>query len=59
MRSRWDAEPEDEQLAFERAAIEAAQGYLDALDQLHDALQREAKLKAQIAALVGLEPNGK
>ena len=59
MPSRWLSEEEEAQLAFEQAALEAAQGYVEALDQLRDALQREAKLKAQIAALVGLEPNGK
>jgi len=40
---------------FERAAIEAARGWLAALDELRDALKREAKLKAQVAVLVGLD----
>ncbi len=51
----WTAEPDAEQVAFERAAIEAAQGWVRTLDELHDALAREARLKAQIAVLVGLE----
>lgn len=50
----WGAE-DDEQVEFERAAIEAAQGYLRTLDELHDALAREEKLKRQIAALVGID----
>ncbi len=50
----WD-EPDEAQREFERAAIEAASGYIYALDQLYDALIREAKLKAQLAALIGLE----
>lgn len=51
----WERNEEEEaRLAFERAAVDAAQGYIDALDKLHDALAREEKLKLQIAALVGL-----
>ena len=52
----WESDPpEDESLhAFEVAAVEAAQGYIETLDRLHDALEREAKLKAQIAALIGI-----
>lgn len=46
---------DDEQREFERAAVEAAAGYLRTLDELHDALQREAKLKAQLAALIGID----
>lgn len=46
---------DQEQRAFELAAVEAAAGYLRTLDQLHDALQREEKLKRQVAALIGLE----
>ena len=52
----WTLEEEDEaRLAFERAALDAAQGYIETLDKLRDALAREEKLKAQIAALVGLD----
>lgn len=51
----WEAE-EDTQLAFERAAVEAAQGWIAALIDLDEALEREDKLKAQLAALIGLEP---
>ncbi len=50
-----EIENDDGQIAFERAAIEAAQGYLRMLDELYDALQREEKLKRQLAALVGIE----
>lgn len=51
----WGRDPEEEAgRAFELAAVDAAQGYVDALDQLHDALAREEKLKQQIAALIGL-----
>ena len=46
---------EEARREFERSAIEAARGWLKALDELRDALRREAKLKAQVAALVGLE----
>ena len=53
----WNAEPQDdaEQIAFERAAIEAAQGYVGALKALDLAYERIAKLEAQVMALVGLE----
>lgn len=52
----WERDPEEEaRHAFELAAIDAAQGYVEVLDQLRDALQREEKLKTQIAALIGLE----
>lgn len=51
----WERDPEEEaRHAFELAALDAAQGYIDVLDQLHDALAREEKLKQQIAALIGL-----
>lgn len=51
----WELNPEeDARRVFELAALEAAQGYVAALDRLNDALQREAKLKAQIAALIGI-----
>lgn len=54
MTINWDADDAD-QIAFERAAIEAARGWIDALTALDEAQEREAKLKRQIAALVGLE----
>lgn len=51
----WERDQEEEaRRVFELAALEAAQGYVDVLDRLNDALQREAKLKAQIAALIGI-----
>lgn len=50
----WEAE-EDHQLVFERAAVEAARGWIEALDKLNDALQREEKLKRQVAALAGIK----
>ncbi len=54
MTTRWD-DPDEEQIAFERAAIEAASGWVRTLDELSDALQQIEKLKRQIAALVGIE----
>ena len=57
MAVNWDADPEDDQdrAEFERSAIEAARGWVQTMDELHDALGREAKLKAQLAALIGIE----
>ena len=51
----WDAEPDAEQVAFERAAIEAARGWVQTLDELDEARQRIAKLERQVAVLVGLD----
>ena len=52
----WERDEDAEaRRAFELAALDAAQGYIETLDQLRDALERERKLKAQVAALVGLE----
>lgn len=51
----WERDPEEEaRHAFELAAIDAAQGYLETLDRLRDVLAREEKLKTQIAALIGI-----
>jgi len=51
----WDADQDVEQRAFEQAAVEAARGWIAALSDLDAALQREEKLKRQVALLVGLE----
>lgn len=51
----WEADPGDGQREFELAAVEAARGWIAALSALNDALQREEKLKRQVAVLIGLE----
>lgn len=43
----WDSEPERK--AFEAAAVEAARGYIEVLEQLHEALEREARLTKLLA----------
>lgn len=42
---------EDSQLEFERAAIEAARGWIDAMKALDAALEREAQLKLKLRKL--------
>ena len=71
MPSRWDDEPaaltiardpdkrtDAEQIAFERAAIDAAVMCLETMRDLDAAYQRIAKMEKQLSALLGLERNG-
>ena len=46
----WD--DSNERRAFELAAVEAAHGYIEVLEQLHEALERERRLTALLAERV-------